>query len=63
MIAGVRNETSAYKAISLGFGIEAMAPADLAALMAAATDWYDDAVVSVPDAGPSTLVVSWDSGR
>lgn len=57
-IAGVRYETPAHKAISLGFGLEALAPGDLAAFLAASEAWFDAAVVTVPTVRPSVEILS-----
>jgi hypothetical protein len=59
-VAGVRHETPTYKTVSLGFGLEALAPADVAALLGAAGNWFDAAVVAVPgtETGTARLAAS-----
>jgi hypothetical protein len=57
-IAGVRYETPDHKAISLGFGLEGLAPGNVAAFLAAAEDWFQDAVVAVPPSGPRVEILS-----
>lgn len=57
-VAGVRYENPSHKAISLGFGLEALAPGDIASFLSAAETWFGAAVVAVPPVGPRVEILS-----